>query len=71
MTQKIELFSDGLDKVMGWNGGYKEESCVRGAIHGYYHDRQGDKREKQGDHDGAKLERDRAQQQYDKCKPKK
>ncbi len=52
--------SDWLDKKMGWEGGYKEESCPRGIIHGLYHDRQGNIREKQGDKEGAKLERDRA-----------
>ena len=60
--------SNWLDKKMGWEGGYKEESCTRGILHGLYHDRQGNIREQKGDHDGAKLERDRAQQQYDKCK---
>ena len=59
--------SDRLDKMMGWNGADKEKSCPRGIIHGLYHDHQGDKREKQGDHEGAKLERDRAKQQYGKC----
>ena len=53
---------------MGWEGGYKEESCPRGIIHGLYHDRQGNIRENQGDKEGAKLERDRAQKQYDKCR---
>jgi hypothetical protein len=60
--------SDRFDKAMGWEGENKDKSCPRGIIHGLYHDHQGNKREGQGDHEGAKLERDRAQQQYNKCK---
>ncbi len=30
-------FSNWLDKQMGWNGGYKEESKARGCVHGVWH----------------------------------
>lgn len=62
--------SDRLDKAMGWEGEKKDQSCARGMIHGIYHDREGIKREQKGDHEGAKLEWNRAQQQYDKCAKK-
>lgn len=29
--------SDQLDKTMGWEGQYKDDSRVRGAIHGTWH----------------------------------
>eukprot|EP00484_Ammonia_sp_Unknown_P005401 CAMPEP_0197057388 /NCGR_PEP_ID=MMETSP1384-20130603/96688_1 /TAXON_ID=29189 /ORGANISM="Ammonia sp." /LENGTH=72 /DNA_ID=CAMNT_0042491793 /DNA_START=74 /DNA_END=289 /DNA_ORIENTATION=+ len=33
----VRGFSDKLDNAMGWNDGYKNESKVRGFIHGVWH----------------------------------
>ena len=30
-------WSDKIDKFMGWEGGYKDESELRAKIHGIYH----------------------------------
>ena len=39
------VWSDGLDRVMGWKGGYKETSEFRAAIHSRYHERIANKKE--------------------------
>ena len=33
----VRNFSDKLDNAIGWEGGYKEDSRVRGFIHGTWH----------------------------------
>ena len=33
----VRSFSDQLDKVMGWEGAYKEDSRLRGLIHAGWH----------------------------------
>ena len=54
-------FSDRLDSAMGWEGKYKEDSKVRGFIHGTWH--QG-----AGLITGNEREFDRAREQFDKVK---
>ena len=36
-NSKMRSVSDKVDSVAGWEGGYKDSSSVRGAIHGVYH----------------------------------
>ena len=33
----VRGFSNWLDEKAGWHGGYKEESKVRGFVHGVWH----------------------------------
>ncbi len=33
----MRSFSDKLDSVAGWHGGYKETSGTRGFVHGMWH----------------------------------
>ena len=52
-------FSDQLDKTMGWEGQYKDDSRVRGAIHGAWH-------YKEGVVTGKEKEFNRAKEQFSK-----
>lgn len=52
--------SDRLDEAMGWTGGYKEDSAVRGTIHGVYHSAVGVIKHCSGNTEGAQAEFDRA-----------
>ncbi len=60
-------FSNQLDKAMGWEGGYKSESCTRAIIHGTYHDAVGYYKEAHGNSTGGKAEHARAGEQFKKC----
>ena len=60
-------WSNRLDSAMGWKGGYKDTSHVREFVHKSYHERMASKKEASGNAEGAKAERDRAQQIRDNC----
>ena len=58
--------SDTLDKVMGWEGGYKETSKPRAIIHTIYHDAVGYYKSLHGNKEGAAAEHQRAKDIWDK-----
>ena len=60
--------SDELDEKMGWTGQKKEQSALRGLIHGVYHRCVGVAKKMAGNEEGAKAEFNRAGQQFDKAK---
>ena len=55
--------SDMLDSFPGFKG-----SRIRAQIHGLYHDYVATRKEKRGNPEGAKAERRRAQQQYERAR---
>lgn len=60
-------WSNRLDSAMGWKDAYKDTSHVREFVHTNYHEHMASKKEKSGNVEGAKAERDRAQQIRDNC----
>lgn len=65
-NKSMRSFSDKLDSVCGWKDGYKEESGVRGFIHGVYHSGVGAAKWVAGNSEGAKAEFKRAGDQFSK-----
>jgi hypothetical protein len=55
----MRSFSDRLDKFMGWEGQYKDDSRLRGFVHGVWHDGA-------GLITGNPREHERANEQYKK-----
>lgn len=60
-------WSNRLDSAMGWKDAYKDTSHVREFVHTTYHEHMASKKGKSGNVEGAKAERDRAQQIRDNC----
>eukprot|EP01024_Parvocaulis_polyphysoides_P047760 TRINITY_DN452_c0_g1_i1.p2 TRINITY_DN452_c0_g1~~TRINITY_DN452_c0_g1_i1.p2 ORF type:complete len:208 (+),score=28.46 TRINITY_DN452_c0_g1_i1:215-838(+) len=59
----IRSFSDGLDKVVGWDKGYGSESVIRPMMHEVYHNCVAVQTYVVGNYEGAKAERGRAIEQ--------
>ena len=60
-------FFRGISNFLDCIPGFKE-SQIRANIHGFYHDRVADLKEKHGNYEGAEAERKRAKEQYEKAK---